>query len=138
MATLFLAFDSQGAAKVNLDLAKSPQSWDALRGSLAQALHCPVEHLNNPSDAANTFTSIPKGWTESQRNRYLKQLAQINQRTLTGTCDAVLVRRQGVMSGELDYAAFAAELARNGAEELTVRSHFRRRSSSVRKDGPGS
>lgn len=114
-ATLWLAFDGQGAANVNLDVPKGPQSWDALRGSLAQALHCPVNHLNNPSDPASTFTSIPKQWTAAQRNRYLKQLAQISQRRLTGKCDAVLARRQGLTSGDIDYAPFAAELAGAGA-----------------------
>jgi len=119
-ATLWLAFDGQGAANVNLAVPKAPQSWDALRGSLAQALRCPVDHLNNPSDPASTFTSIPKEWTAAQRERYLKQLAQINQRRLTGKCDAVLARRRGLTSGDIDYAPFAAELAQAGAEELDL------------------
>jgi Zn-dependent protease with chaperone function len=119
-ATLWLAFDGQGAANVNLDLPKRPQSWDELRSSLGQALHCPVGQLNNPGDDGRGLTSLPKEWTASQRNRYLKQLAQINQRRLTGKCDAVLARRQGVTTGEIDYAPFAAEVARAGAEELSV------------------
>jgi hypothetical protein len=47
-ATLWLAFDGQGAANVNLDLPKRPQSWDELRSSLGQALHCPVGQRRCP------------------------------------------------------------------------------------------
>ena len=107
-ATLWLAFDGQGTANVNLDLSKGPQSWDQLRSSLAQALRCPVDQLDNPSNDGRGLTSLPKEWTSSQRGRYLKQLAQINQRRLTGKCDAVLARRQGVTSGEIDYGPVAA------------------------------
>lgn len=117
--TLSLDYDSQGSVSVNLDLPGNPKSWEPLRTTLAQALHCPLDRLSNPTSSAES-TRLPDNWTTAQRARYLKQIFKFNQRRLTGKCDSALSRQGGVLQGDIVYAPFAAELARTGAERLNL------------------
>jgi Zn-dependent protease with chaperone function len=119
-ATLSLHFDRAGTVDVSLDLPGNPPSADALRSTLAQALHCPGGALNHPDGFGLGLSSFPENWTAQQRERYQKQIAKFNQRRLTGKCSSVLAQQDGVLQADFDYSAFAAELQRAGVDHLSL------------------
>ncbi|MGO9084417.1 MAG: M48 family metalloprotease [Candidatus Sulfotelmatobacter sp.] len=125
-ASLSLSFDKEGSVEVNLGLPEAPPSLDALHHTLAHALHCAGGKLDNSVGFENAFTSLPSTWTGAQRDRYLAAMAKLKQKNLTGKCTAVLARREGVLEGDFDYGPFAAELAREGVQQLDVLVHFPR------------
>ena len=119
-ATMSLAFEDHGAANVDLGLPGAPPSWDSLRSTLAQALHCPADSLRNLQTATQEGAGARSGWTAAQGDRYLKALAKADQRSLQGHCQSVLTRQAGVSQGELDLAPLADELRREGVQQLQV------------------
>lgn len=119
-ATMSLAFENRGAVSVDLTLPTAPASWDSLRSTLAQALDCSADSLRNPQTSAQEAASTRNGWTAAQRDRYLKQLATFDQRSLRGHCPSALAYREGVSQGDIDLAPFANEVSRMGIQQLQV------------------
>jgi len=104
-ASMSLNFDGQGGVDATLDLSKKPDSMEELQSALAQALHCAGSRFDTPGKAARRY----RGQTE----KYLP-------RRVTGGCTAVLARQGGLLEGDFDYSALAAELHRAGADQLTL------------------
>jgi Zn-dependent protease with chaperone function len=122
-AGLSLQFDKHGVAEVDLALPKAPVSWDGIRTSLAQALHCSPAAFSTPG-LDQFYAEIPKAWTGAQRERYVHQVEKANQRQLTGKCATVLQHRNAVFDTNIDYSSFAAELVREGVEQLSITVSF--------------
>ena len=120
VATLSLDFDRQGTLGATLDLPEAPASSEAVQNALAQALHCPANALSHPSGFENRISEFQKKWTAAQRERYQKQMAKFNERRWTGKCNAALARQDGILRGDFDYSALAAELRRAGVEQLSL------------------
>jgi Zn-dependent protease with chaperone function len=117
-ATLWLRFDSQGVVDVSLDLPAIPKDWEPLRTTLAQALHCNANALNNPTPRG--MSTLPETMTATQRERYQKQISKWNQRRLTGKCNVAASGQDSVLQADMAFAPFAAQLLQSGAEELQV------------------
>jgi Zn-dependent protease with chaperone function len=120
VATLSLQFDRQGSLDASLDLPSNAASSQAMQSALTQALHCPANALAHPSAFENRFSEFQKNWTAAQRERYQQQMEKFNERRWTGKCDAALARHDGLVEGDFDYSAFAAELQRSGVEQLSL------------------
>jgi Zn-dependent protease with chaperone function len=120
VATLSLQLDRQGSLDASLDVPVSPASPEAMQSALTQALYCPAKALDHPSGFENRFSDFQKNWTAAQRERYQQQMAKFNERRWTGKCDTVLARQDGLVKGDFDYSAFAAELHRSGVEQLNL------------------
>ena len=120
VATLSLQFDRQGALDVSLDLPANAASSEAMQSALTRALHCPANALSHPSPFENRSSEFQKNWTAAQRERYQQQMAKFNERRWAGKCDAALTRHDGLVEGDFDYSAFAAELRRSGVEQLSL------------------
>lgn len=117
IAQLWLNFDQQGDVNARMYLPDG-ESSDQLGSLLAQSLHCSPSPLTHP--AGYPQASLPKTWTQAQRERYEKQIEEYRQRELSGTCQKVLAKQGGVLQGDFDYSSVASELRRIGVDQLTL------------------
>jgi Zn-dependent protease with chaperone function len=123
-AHLSLEFDPHGGAEVRLSVPKAPQSSDALQDALAAALHCSRSSFGSSGVPNVGFATLANGWSQAERNRYLHQVSEFNQRNISGRCSSVLHRQDGLFEGEIDYTALAAQLIAAGADQLQVSVRF--------------
>ena len=117
VAQLWLNFDQQGSVNARMYLPEG-ESSDQLGSLLAQSLHCQTSAFTHPGGYPQA--SLPKNWSPAQRNRYQKQLDEYRQRELSGTCQKVLARQEGVLQGDFDYSSVASELRRVSVDQLTL------------------
>src|SRR5579862_3458563 len=117
-ARLWLNFDQQGDVNARLYLQEGSDSADQLASLLAQSLHCQASSFTHPPGYPQA--SLPKNWSPAQRERYQKQIDEYSQRELSGNCQRVLARQEGVLQGDFDYSSLASELRRIGHNQLTL------------------
>ena len=119
-ADLTLRFDNDGGAHVDLNLPQKPTSWELIRATLAQAIHCPVSRLAAPASPESDWLTAPamRHWSVQQRARHIQQVADFNQRRLIAQCPGVLAKHGYELDGTLDYAPLAEELKRTSARQF--------------------
>src|SRR5690348_9158131 len=70
-AELYLRFDKQGGANVDLTIGEKPQDWDKIRDGLATSLHCPAHHFRSPAIDSYVVKGIDQ-WPPTKREEYLR------------------------------------------------------------------
>ncbi|MGA3091413.1 MAG: M48 family metalloprotease [Terriglobales bacterium] len=120
-ALMSLDFEARGAVNINLTLPAAPASWDSLRSTLAEAVHCSSANLHHRQTATQAAELFRKNWTATERDRYRTQLEKADQRSLEGHCPSALTYQGGVSEGAIDLTLFQAELRRIDIRQLQVR-----------------
>jgi Zn-dependent protease with chaperone function len=116
-ANLWLNFDRQGAVDVRLSLPEDLPVSDSLADLLGQVFHCRAGAVVHPAN--EWMASASKNWSAARRERYQKQVTQMQQRQLQANCNAIAAR-DGVLQADFDYSAVIAELRRMGVDELDL------------------
>jgi Zn-dependent protease with chaperone function len=118
-ASLSLRFDRLGGAQVNFGLPERPNNWEAIRASVAAALHCPEQRFVAPELSTRTQEAMD-GWTAARRDSYLRFFADCRRRELSANCSAVLGWNRFAREGSFDLSTVASLLRQAGQQQLWV------------------
>src|SRR5215470_14558830 len=78
---LSLQVEPAGAATITLQLPDRPETWDAIRKSLATALRCPEQRFGPPDLTSRTEQMINR-WPADRRESYLQSLEEAKSKEL--------------------------------------------------------
>ncbi len=117
-ATLAIDLSRRGDAHLDLYLPQKPDSQEALRAALGQALHCSATQFASPQPEYSD--RLRRTMSAKQWERYRSSIDEATQKRLIGNCTGVLATDGWIEQGSLEMAPLAEALRTVGVEKLAL------------------